>query len=56
MALAVHCDREDCNTWSYSSNDFLTVSYGLGHIKHYCCKWCLVVEESKNAEPTEVVE
>lgn len=55
MPLAIHCDRSDCDTWSIAAEDFVFVSYGPGHIKYYCTKWCMVVEESKNAEPTEIV-
>lgn len=57
MALAVHCDREGCDTWSYDDSHFLQVSsFDKTYIKMYCCTWCLIVEESKHAEPTEVVE
>lgn len=57
MALALHCDREDCDTWSYNEKDFLILSsFDNKDIKSYCCTWCLVVQESKYAEPTEVVQ
>lgn len=56
MALAVHCDREECDTWAYTAFDFFTVSAGPDYTKHYCCRWCMIVEESKDAEPTEVVK
>jgi hypothetical protein len=56
MPLAMHCDRSDCDTWSYAMADFIIVSYTIQDVRYYCCKWCLVVEESKDAEPTEVVE
>ena len=55
MPLAIHCDRSDCNTWSYDNKDFVFVSYGAGHINYYCTRWCMVVEESRDIEPTETV-
>jgi hypothetical protein len=55
MPLAIHCDRSDCDTWSVAPEDFVYVSYGPGHIKYYCTRWCMVVEESKDIEPTEIV-
>lgn len=56
MPLAIHCDRIDCDTWSYDGKDFVLVSYGSNHAKYYCCRWCMVVEESRDVEPTEVIE
>lgn len=53
--IAYHCDREDCDTWTSSDTLFIRVVYSEDDVKHYCCKWCMVVEESKNVEPTEIV-
>ncbi len=50
MAVALHCDRSDCDTWSYDGENFIFVSYSKYVNKYYCCKWCMVVEESKNDE------
>ncbi len=55
MAVALHCDRSDCDTWSYDGENFIFVSYSKYVNKYYCCKWCMVVEESKDVEPTETV-
>lgn len=55
MPLAIHCDRSDCDTWSFVGTDFIVVSYDLSTSKYYCCRWCMVVEESKDVEPTETV-
>ena len=55
MRLAIHCDRSDCDKWAIAPEDFVYVSYGPGHIKYYCTRWCMVVEESKDIEPTEIV-
>lgn len=51
-----HCDREDCNTWSSNGDQFILVMYDALTAKHYCCKWCMVVEESRYAEPTETID
>lgn len=54
--IAYHCDREDCDTWSSMLDLFIIVSYpDTKKLSHYCCNWCMVVEESKNVEPTETL-
>ena len=55
MPLAIHCDRSDCDTWSYSGTEYIAVYYSALKINYYCTRWCMVVEESKDVEPTEIV-
>ena len=57
--IAVHCDNEKCDSWAAvqseaAAKDFVVVAYPT-YTAHYCCQWCLVVGESADAEPTEVV-
>lgn len=54
--ITYHCDRQGCDTWSNSWDDFIAVYYSRTRIKFYCCKWCMVVEESRDAEPTETID
>lgn len=55
MALAIHCDKDDCDTWSFDNNQFIIVAHPGPKIRYYCTRWCMVVEESKDVEPTEIV-
>ena len=54
--IAYHCDRDDCDTWSNDPSIFTVVYHTNYMIKMYCTLWCMVVEESKTAEPTEVID
>lgn len=56
MALAIHCDRVGCNTWTKDLSAFIIVYFDISDARHYCTRWCMVVEESRDVEPTEVVE
>lgn len=49
------CDAKDCNTWAEEPSLFTVVYHTTGQVKIYCTLWCLVVEESRDAEPPEVV-
>lgn len=55
MPIAFHCDKDECDSWSYSGKEFIFVDYGMGNMKYYCCKWCMVVQESKDVDYTETV-
>lgn len=49
------CDRQGCGTMGRPAL-FIIVKYGErygGQKKHYCSPWCMVVQESKDAEPKE---
>jgi hypothetical protein len=55
--IAYHCDKDDCDTWTTNLDHFILVLHpGIKRSFHYCCNWCMVVEESKTAEPTMEVK
>ncbi len=59
MTLAMHCDRDSCDTWartdSMGASDFVTVVSDGEVLAHCCCIDCLMQWAATHSEPTQVI-
>lgn len=59
MSLAVHCDREGCDTWIRTTSDLYNNFVGLIDLNtgtplaHACCPDCMMHWLAANSEPVE---